>query len=171
MDGGSEPPEKLDHLVDQRLQAFLRGRVAPHSVDALCSDLEHEPKAGLAFSATATCALVGELLLGSTEGGIFPNQHAFERLVAHGSRRAQRDWLAVISCLRALRNACFHPASVTRQREGELLIEDLADRLRRRGERFADMLERDYSALRSEGMTVIAVRLLDELGIEILERS
>lgn len=162
---------KLDRSVEQRLQAFLLGRVAPQSVVRLCEDLQQEVDRVLPFPATSTCALLSELLIGAPQGGIFPNEDALERLASHGRRQAQKDWLSLTACLRALRNACFHPAAMAEAGDKKRHIDELVERLRRRGEaQAADRLAVDYSFLRSSDIARVAIRFLDELGVEVARR-
>lgn len=73
-----------------------------HGIDDLFQDLLVAWREQRWFLASSVCGLVGELLFGSLEGGGTLGPLAS----GHGRRFLVRE------TLRALRNACFHPAHV-----------------------------------------------------------
>jgi len=165
----SRQRQRLGHAVLQRLQAHLdRDRLPPHSVEALCGDLEALARAGnTPFAVTMTVALIAELLL-AEEGEILPNELDLQRRFSH-----DKDSRALSYLLRSLRNACFHPAAMAKaggkRGDRQRHIDDLVHRLDKRNVRpLTEMLQRDYTALRSERMAETAIMLLDELGCELL---
>lgn len=153
---------QLDQLVSQRLTTHLRVRtdlkdvVPPQNVILLCNDLQEATKAKLWFLATCVCALLAELFYASESGAIFPKGES-----------ASHRWY-----LRSLRNACFHPAHVNPDAgSGKPHVETLADALERRGNmQIAKQLRRNYSLIRDFEMYALAVKMLDEMGQEFLNK-
>jgi hypothetical protein len=168
----SDPSQRraLDDRVGRRLARHLdRDQQPPLTVENLCHDLEKAiavRDASAWFGAICMCALLAELIVASEAGDIFPNEIDTSSLT-----RKDKDHWTLLRTLQALRNACFHPAAMKRNARGQRHLENLADRLDRRGEVvLAQRLRADYSQLRSSEMLRAAVRLLDELGLEHLRR-
>jgi len=130
----------------------------------LCADLRRildSHDEAFAFSATMTLALVSELIVASPTGTIFPNE-----LGEPEDREEALVWRA----LRSLRNACCHPAAVSRRAPEVPHVDILADRIRERDARLAWRLDRDRGALRSTEMLRMALTLVNQLGRTYLDQ-
>ncbi len=162
---------RLDHLVTQRLRTVRdRGELTiapPQTIELLCRDLVRVVEAGeLWFLATCVCALIAELLLGSRGGGIMPSVSEIARTSRRMTTARFREWDSIARTLQALRNACFHPAALG---VDEPHVRTLAERLDERGEaRVASLLRGDYSQVRGRELFAVALRILDELGNDML---
>lgn len=150
------------------------------NVEDLCEDIDIAIHRGRWFWATTACGLLGELLYGAVVGGRYPGAGGGWRSPSFGeATRSQRaKWRAAHEGLRALRNACCHPALVAPQgRRGDpatLPHEDLAARIRESAgwHDLALAVGQSPAALKDERLTAWALDVLNEVGqLEIAPAS
>lgn len=110
------------------------------------------------FVATASCALLGELIYSAERGagkyGVRPNRPGLK------DRTAVRDRLH--RPLEALRNACFHPAAVAARREGVGQLVAALELAREAA--LAKHLDTDWARLHDAQLTAWAIAQIDQVG-------
>ena len=149
------------------------------NVGDLCGDIDLAVGNKRWFWATTACGLLGELLYGAGAGGRYPGAGGGWRPPSSGkaTRSQTEKWRAAHVRLRALRNACCHPALVAPQgRQGDpptLPHEDLAERIRESAgwHDLALAVGQSPAALKDARLTAWALDVLDRVGrLEIPSR-
>lgn len=156
---------QLHDNVQARLKAARKDNGLPpcdpaYSVDVLVRYIRQGVREKRWIMATTSCALLGELIYASEQGGLYK----VPKLLSRKSKQYGRDSLH--RPLEILRNACVHPAMVVGKGEDGPAMERLVEAVRRTadGGPLATQLEKQWNRLHERALTAWALARIDYAG-------